>query len=54
MNDFVVVVLGGDMNTYGVARAFTSKYKRKTIVLGKHQLYPTSHSKLIELSLIHI
>lgn len=48
MNDFVVVVLGGDMNTYGVARAFTSKYKRKTIVLGKHQLYPTSHSKLIE------
>ena len=48
MEDFVVVVLGGDMNTYGIARAFTYKYKRKTIVIGKHPLYPTIHSKLIE------
>ena len=29
--DFVGVVLGGDMNTYGVARAFYEKYNKKTI-----------------------
>ena len=46
--DFLIAVLGGDMNTYGVARAFFRKYKRKLIVLGKTPLYPTSHSKLVE------
>ena len=26
--DFLIAVLGGDMNTYGVAKAFFRKYKR--------------------------
>lgn len=46
--DFIGVVLGGDMNTYGVARAFYEKYNKKTIVIGKHPLYPTHPSKIIE------
>ena len=46
--NFLIAVLGGDMNTYGVARAFFRKYKRKLIVLGKTPLYPTSHSKIVE------
>ncbi|MBQ8892473.1 MAG: hypothetical protein IJ068_06405 [Bacilli bacterium] len=46
--DFFGVVLGGDMNTYGVARAFYEEYHKKTVVIGKHPLYPTSHSKIIE------
>lgn len=46
--DFVGVILGGDMNSYGVACAFYEKYKKKTIVIGKHPLYPTRYSKLIE------
>lgn len=46
--DFFGVVLGGDMNTYGVARAFYEKYHKKTIVIGKHPLYPTHPSKIIE------
>lgn len=47
-NNFVGVILGGDMNSYAVARAFFEAYKIKTIVLGKYPLYPTTHSKLIE------
>lgn len=46
--DFFGVVLGGDMNTYGVARAFYEKYHKKTVVIGKHPLYPTRYSKIIE------
>ena len=46
--DFFGVVLGGDMNTYGVARAFYEKYHKKTVVIGKHPLYPTHPSKIIE------
>lgn len=46
--DFIGVILGGDMNSYGVARAFFEKYNKKTIVIGRHPLYPTSHSKIIE------
>jgi len=46
--DFIGVVLGGDMNTYGVARAFYERYHKKTIVIGKHPLYPTYPSKIIE------
>lgn len=46
--DFFGVVLGGDMNTYGVARAFYEEYHKKTIVIGRHPLYPTSPSKIIE------
>lgn len=45
---FIGVVLGGDMNSYGVARAFYEEYQIKTIIIGKHPLYPTSHSKIIE------
>ena len=46
--DFFGVVLGGDMNTYGVARSFYEEYHKKTIVIGRHPLYPTSPSKIIE------
>lgn len=48
MQKFVGVVLGGDMNSYAVARAFYEAYHQKTIILGKSPLYPTTHSKLIE------
>ncbi len=46
--EFVGVVLGGDMNSYAVARAFYEEYKIKTIILGKTPLFPTSNSALCE------
>lgn len=46
--EFVGVILGGDVNSYAVARAFYEEYKIKTIVIGTKPLYPTIYSKLIE------
>lgn len=46
--EFVGVILGGDVNSYAVARAFYEEYKIKTIVIGTRPIYPTIYSKLIE------
>lgn len=46
--EFIGVVLGGDMNSYAVARAFYEEYRIKTIILGRGPLFPTRHSRLIE------
>ena len=44
--DFIAVALGGDMNCYGVARAFYEAYGLKTVLLGKERVFPTSRSTL--------
>ena len=46
--NFVGIVLGGDMNSYAVARAFYEKYKIKTIILGQRPLFFVKYSKLTE------
>lgn len=46
--NFVGIVLGGDMNSYAVARAFYEEYNIKTIVLGQKPIFPTAPSKIIE------
>ena len=46
--NFQGVVLGGDMNSYAVARAFYEEYKIKTIILGKNAIFPTSNSRICE------
>ena len=33
--EFIPVILGGDINTYSVARAFYEEYKVKSYVFGK-------------------
>lgn len=48
MTKFMGIILGGDMNSYAVSRAFYEEYQIKTIVLGKYPLYPTSYSKITE------
>lgn len=45
---FVGVILGGDVNSYGVARAFYDEYKIKTIILGQSPLFPTTYSNITE------
>lgn len=47
-NDFIGVVLGGDVNSYAVARAFYEEYKIKTVVIGVKPIFPTKYSKIIE------
>lgn len=48
MTKFVGIILGGDMNSYAVSRAFYEEYQIKTIVLGKYPIYPTMDSKITE------
>jgi len=46
--EFVPVLLGNDINTYSMARAFYEAYKIKTIVMGKHHTGPSCNSKIID------
>lgn len=45
--EFVPMLLGSDINTYSVARAFYEEYQVKTYVFGKYLSTVSSHSKLI-------
>lgn len=46
---FVPILLGSDMNAYGMARAFHKEYGIKSLVLGRSSLTPTKNSKIITL-----
>lgn len=43
---FIPAVLGGDINTYSVARAFYERYRVKTYVFGKYQTGPSYNSRI--------
>lgn len=44
--EFIPVILGGDINTYSVARAFYEEYQVKTYVFGKYAGGPSYNSKI--------
>ena len=44
--EFIPVLLGGDINTYSVARAFYEQYRVKSYVFGKYQTGPSFNSEL--------
>lgn len=46
--EFIPVMLGGDINTYSVARAFYEQYQVKSYIFGKYQSGPSFGSKIIE------
>ena len=46
--EFVPLLLGGDINTYSVARAFYEQYQVKTYIYGKYPSGPSYGSRLIE------
>ncbi len=48
--EFIPVLLGGDINTYSVARAFYEEYNVKSYVFGKYQNGPSYDSKIVEYS----
>ena len=43
---FIPVLLGGDINTYSVARAFYEQYQVKSYVFGKYQTGPSFNSQI--------
>lgn len=46
--NFTAVILGGDMNCYGVARTFYEAYGVKSIMAGKAPIFPTANSSLLD------
>ncbi|MBR7090775.1 MAG: ATP-grasp domain-containing protein [Lachnospiraceae bacterium] len=46
--EFIPVMLGGDINTYSVSRAFYEKYNVKCYVFGKYPTGPSFGSRIIE------
>lgn len=46
--EFIPVILGGDINTYSVARAFYEEYKVKSYVFGKFITGPSYQSRFTE------
>ena len=46
--EFIPVMLGGDINTYSVSRAFYEKYNVKCYVFGKYPTGPSYDSRIIE------
>ncbi|MCK9218328.1 MAG: ATP-grasp domain-containing protein, partial [Firmicutes bacterium] len=46
--EFLPIILGNDINTYSVARAFYEEYKIKSIVLGKYRSGPSNNSKIVD------
>lgn len=46
--DFLAVILGGDIHTYSVARAFYEEYQIKTTVISKLERGPSYQSKIVD------
>lgn len=50
---FVPILLGSDMNAYGMARSFHEAYGIKSLVLSRATLSATAHSGILKLREIH-
>lgn len=48
VREFVPVMLGSDINTYSMSRAFYEEYAVKSIVIGKSNTGPSCHSRIID------
>lgn len=52
MNDFQPILLGSDINAYGMARAFHEAYGIASIAFAYFQLSPTKFSKIIDVHVV--
>lgn len=46
--DFIPVLLGSDINTYSMARAFHEAYQIKSKVIGKYHTGPSCNSRIVD------
>lgn len=45
---FLPILIGSDMNAYGMARAFYEAYGIKSVVIGRAHLTPTQNSRILD------
>ena len=50
--DFIPVLLGSDVNVYGMARSFHEQYGIKSIAIGKGRLNATAYSKIVSVEVV--
>lgn len=50
--DFIPVLLGSDVNVYGMARSFHQEYGVKSLAIGKGALNATANSKIVSVEVI--
>ncbi len=50
--DFIPVLLGSDMNVYGMARSFHEAYGIKSVAVGKGMLGATMHSRIVSVEAV--
>ena len=52
IKDFIPVLLGSDVNVYGMARSFHEAYGMTSVAIGKGRLGATSNSKIVSVEVI--
>ncbi len=50
--EFIPILLGNDINSYSIARAFHEAYSVKSIIIGKLRSGPNNHSRISKLVVI--
>ena len=50
--DFIPVLLGSDINVYGMARSFHEAYGYKSLAIGKAVLGPCKNSNIVQVSVV--
>ena len=51
-NDFQPVLLGSDINVYGMARSFHEAYGLTSVAVGKGILGPCTASKIVKVEVV--
>ncbi|OJG80890.1 hypothetical protein RV14_GL000434 [Enterococcus ratti] len=51
--EFIPILLGSDMNVYGMARSFHEAYGKECQAYASNQLAPTRYSKIVKVEVIH-